>query len=42
MDYAPLRDDSIFVADGVHFNQEGYHRYADFFREALKEELAQF
>ena len=42
MDYEPLREDSIFVDDGVHFNQEGYHRYAEFFREALKEELARF
>lgn len=32
----------IFIADGVHFNQEGYDLYAAFFREALKEELAQY
>lgn len=39
---AELRRDDIFVEDGVHYNQEGYHIYADFFRKALKEELDQF
>ena len=32
----------IFIADGVHYNQEGYQLFADFFREALKDELAQY
>lgn len=41
-DCAGLRRDDIFVEDGVHYNQEGYHLYADFFRKALKEELDQF
>lgn len=41
-DYAPLQRDDIFVSDGVHFNQLGYDIYADFFREALKDELAEF
>jgi len=41
--YTPLSSrQDIYVADGVHFNQEGYHLYADFFREVLKDELAQF
>jgi hypothetical protein len=42
LDYAPLNDPDIFVSDGVHFNQEGYHRYAEFFRQALKDELERF
>ena len=29
----------IFVEDGVHFNQKGYHLCAEFYREALKEVL---
>ena len=37
-----LYSGDIFVEDGVHFNQEGYKRYAAFFREALKDELDQF
>lgn len=40
--HEPLNRTDIFVSDGVHYNQEGYHLYADFFREALKEELDQF
>lgn len=40
--YEPLARKDIFVDDGVHFNQEGYDLYADFFREALKDELAEF
>jgi len=40
--YEPLNDPEIFVKDGVHFNQEGYERYAEFFKEALKDELARF
>jgi hypothetical protein len=36
-----LRKD-IFIADGVHYNQEGYDLYADFFRDALKDELARY
>ena len=40
--YAPLQRDDIFVEDEVHFNQEGYALYADFFREALKAELDEF
>lgn len=37
-----FRQKDIFVEDGVHFNQTGYDLYADFYREALKEELARF
>ena len=40
--YAPLQRDDIFVEDEVHFNQEGYRIYADYFREALKAELDEF
>ena len=37
-----LWDASYYVEDGVHYNQEGYKLYADFFKEALKEELSWF
>lgn len=42
LDYAPLDRQDIFVEDGVHFNQEGYHIFGDFFKEALKTELEQY
>ena len=32
----------IFVEDGVHYNQTGYDLYAQFYREALAQELAKF
>lgn len=41
-EYAPLHREDIYVADNVHYNQEGYQLYADFFREKLAHELAQF
>ena len=41
-DYVPLHRDDIYVEDNVHYNQEGYRIYGDFFKEALKDELAQF
>jgi hypothetical protein len=41
-EYAPFRDETIFLNDGVHFNQRGYDLYAEYFRELLKEELARF
>ena len=40
--YEPLQRADIYVEDKVHYNQIGYDLYADFFREALKEELADF
>ena len=42
--YAPLVTDmdEIFVEDGVHYNREGYRRFGEFFREALKDELEKF
>ncbi len=40
--YKPFENPDIFVQDGVHFNKEGYDIFADYFREALKEELDQF
>jgi len=40
--HEPLQNPDLLGADGVHFNPEGYRVYADFFREALKEELARF
>lgn len=42
LSHAPLRNPDLYVQDGVHFNQEGYRLYADFFKEALAEELARF
>ena len=42
MSYTPLHCDDNFVADGVHFNQDGYDIYADFYREVLKDELKRF
>ena len=32
----------IYVEDGVHFNQTGYDLCTEFYKEALKEELAMF
>ena len=40
--YEPMHRTDIYVADNVHFNQEGYRLYTEFFREALAHELAQF
>ncbi|MBQ9922472.1 MAG: hypothetical protein IJO52_09805 [Clostridia bacterium] len=37
-----LCDDAIFIEDGVHYNKEGYARYADFYRNILKDELERF
>ena len=37
-----LNRKDIFIQDGVHYNPEGYALYADFFREALKDELAAY
>jgi len=37
-----LCDDAIFIEDGVHYNKEGYARYADFYRNVLKDELDRF
>lgn len=37
-----LRAPENFVADGVHFNQVGYDAYTAYFKEILKDELAQF
>ena len=40
--HEPLNRTDIFVKDGVHYNQEGYLLYADFFRSALQQELDKF
>ena len=42
LDYEPLRRTDIYVKDGVHYNQEGYDLYAEFYREVLKDELEKF
>ena len=41
-EYEPLHRDDIFAADNVHYNQEGYRIYGEFYKEALKQELDQF
>ena len=41
-EYAPLRADDIFIEDGAHFNHKGYEAFAEFFKEALKDEFDQF
>ena len=40
--HEPLNRTDIFVKDGVHYNQEGYDLYGDFFRSALQQELDKF
>ena len=42
LEYAPLCNDDLFVADGVHFNQDGYNVYEEFFKQVLKDELEKF
>lgn len=42
LEYAPLDRQDIYVEDGVHFNQTGYDIYAEFYRQALKEELDRY
>ncbi|MBE6604901.1 MAG: hypothetical protein E7639_04265 [Ruminococcaceae bacterium] len=42
LSYEPLHRKDIYVEDGVHYNQEGYDLYADFFKEVLKDELERF
>ena len=37
-----LPHETLFVDDGVHFNQKGYAVYEEFFREVLKDELEKF
>ena len=41
-EYEPLLRQDIYVEDGVHYTQEGYDLYGDFFRQVLRDELAQF
>ncbi|MBQ7780243.1 MAG: hypothetical protein IJ404_07080 [Clostridia bacterium] len=41
-EYAPMTGNDIYIDDGVHFNEKGYELFADFFTEALKDELAKF
>ena len=41
-EHEPLIREDIYVEDGVHFNQLGYDLFADFFKEALKDELEKY
>ena len=38
-DYAPLHNKELFAEDHAHFNPAGYEVYAEFFKEALKQEF---
>ena len=41
VDFLPAENrEAFFVEDKIHFNQAGYELYADYFRAALKDELA--
>ena len=40
--YEPLHRHDIYAPDNVHYNKEGYDLYAEYYRQALKEELDQF
>ena len=40
--YAPLQSWELFAEDKIHYNHEGYERYADLFRAVLKDELEQY
>ncbi len=43
LSYEPLASrKDIFVEDGVHFNQEGYDIYTEFFKGVLKDELKNY
>jgi hypothetical protein len=42
LDHPTLQRKDIYVEDGVHFNQEGYHLYTQYYREALKDVLDLF
>ena len=42
LSHAPLNRKDIFIEDGVHFNQTGYEIFADYYKEILKDELAQY
>ena len=41
-DYEPLHRLDIYVEDNVHYNQEGYALYGEYFKEKLAHELAKF
>ena len=38
----PLARQDIYIEDGIHYTPEGYALYADWVREQLKDELAQY
>lgn len=40
--YEPLQRDDIFAADNVHYNQEGYKLYEQYFKDKIGHELAEF
>jgi hypothetical protein len=42
LDHEPFRRKDVYVEDGVHFNQTGYDLCAEFYKEALKEELSRY
>ncbi len=42
LEYAPMHNDALYLDDTVHLNAEGYKVFAEFFKEALKDELDRF
>ena len=42
LEYKPLWDPANFVADGVHYNQQGYDTFTDYYRMILRDELDKF
>ena len=40
-DFEPLNTDGIICEDNIHFNAKGYAAFGDFWRSALKDELAE-
>ena len=42
LEYEPLARKDIYIEDRVHFSQLGYDIYAEFYRQALKDELARY
>ncbi len=42
MGNASLRQEDIYIEDGVHLNEKGYRLYAELFREVLRDELDRY
>lgn len=42
MGYEPMRNDDVFVEDGVHLSKEGYKIFGELFKNALRDELDKY